>query len=183
MAKKSSVSTVRTATSGKSRNVPQELHERFVRRCGEIKLASVPSAKSLLEPSERPMSTMTTEPFKFARSFAVTVIEVSGISKTIPILSPEQRITFAYIKALNQAIKSDGCTGVKDYYKDCCIIHDLGYRWHIDPWGRKVTRAQVDEAFRLCIQDRSKLGKFSPISWARWSAVRLVGRFFYTEDN
>ena len=123
---------------------------------------------------------MTTPLSKSEPFFATTVIEVSGISKTIPILSPEQQITSDYIRTLNQAIESDGCTGVKDYYKDCCIIHDLGYRWHIDPWGRKVTRAEVDEAFRLCIQSRSKLGRFSPISWARWSVVRLIGPLFYT---
>ena len=183
MAKKSSASNVRNATHGKFASELQELHEKFVRRCGEIKLVSAPFAPTSLSQSGVLMSITTTPLGKSEGFFAAIVIEVSGISKTIPILSSVQQVTSNYIKALNHVIESDGCTGVKDYYKDCCIIHDLGYRWHIDPWGRKVTRAQVDEAFRLCIQSRSKLGKFSPVSWARWSAVRLIGRFFYTKDN
>jgi hypothetical protein len=97
----------------------------------------------------------------------------------IPLLEEDEEITPEYIKNLNEAISSDGCTGVVDWYKDCCIVHDLGYRYHVDPWGNVVTRSQVDANFRKCIQNKSKLKKFSPVSWLRWSAVRLLGRFFY----
>lgn len=110
---------------------------------------------------------------------AVIVTEDSGISVTIPILSPGQPITSDYIKSLDSAINTDGCTGVRDFYRECCVIHDLGYRYRIDPWGRVIGRADVDAGLRACIQAKSWLGKLSPVSWIRWSGVRIFGRYFY----
>lgn len=126
---------------------------------------------------------MTTKQDSGEGSYADFVIEVSGNFVTIPILQPEQQITSDYIKALDKAINSDGCTGVKDYFRDCCVVHDLGYRYRIDPWGRFIERSQVDAGLRTCIQSKSKFGRFSPISWIRWAGVRIFGRFLYKPKN
>ena len=98
---------------------------------------------------------------------------------TIPVLDAGQPLTKEYVKLLDSAIKSDGCTGVKDYYRDCCVIHDLAYRGAVDPWGVSITRAQADTNLRLCIQSKSRLGVFSPLSWVRYAGVSVFGRFFY----
>ena len=97
----------------------------------------------------------------------------------IPILLPNQPITTDYITELDKTIKSDGCTGVKDFYRDCCVIHDLAYRYAINPWGASVSRSQADAGLRACIQSKSLLGAFSPVSWVRWAGVRIFGRFHY----
>lgn len=82
------------------------------------------------------------------------------------------------VRELARVEKSDGCTGVADFYVDCCYLHDHFYRvgehWKVG--GGPVTRAEADKALRQCIQSRSKFGRFSPMSWIRWAGVRL-GRF------
>lgn len=67
----------------------------------------------------------------------------------------------------------DGCTGVPDFYKSCCDEHDEHYSTH------DITRSEADQRFRDCIQQQSKLGKLSPLSWWRWAAVRSFGWIFY----
>ena len=94
----------------------------------------------------------------------------------IPILKFGDKITSKYATELKQAINSDGCTGVSEAFQECCICHDLGYKFDIDPWGNKVTRKQVDDSFRKCMQDASWLGKL--FSRWRYPVVRVFGRFF-----
>lgn len=100
----------------------------------------------------------------------------------IPLLKAGESVSKAYIAELDKAISSDGCTDVPDFYCHCCIIHDLGYRYEIDPWGQPVTKAEVDRSLRLCMQKSSPLGKFSPISWIYWLGVRLFGRKAWYKD-
>lgn len=85
----------------------------------------------------------------------------------------------AYIKALSDAIDSDGCSVVSEIYHPCCVVHDLGYRHGVDPYGQRITRRQTDANFRKCIQAESSLGRLSPTSWIRWLGVRVFGRFVY----
>ena len=94
----------------------------------------------------------------------------------IPILPTNQNLSSNYIQELKEAIKSDGCTGVSDCFQDCCTVHDLGYRFDIDPWGTKVTRKQVDDKFRTCMRNESWLGKL--FSRWRYPVVRVLGKFF-----
>lgn len=73
-------------------------------------------------------------------------------------------------------LRSDGCTGVVDVYKDCCLEHDIAYRTGRTVEGAPVTRTEADAMFRRCMQRRSFLGVLSPMAWIRWGAVRLFGR-------
>lgn len=98
---------------------------------------------------------------------------------------------WGFVRQEAKAIGSDGCTLVSELYHDCCSQHDLGYRYGKDPrsayalyladtpnyWvhARDVDRSFIDTQFRECIQVKSKLGRFSPISWLRWTAVRAGG--------
>ena len=102
---------------------------------------------------------------------------------TVPVLKVGEPLTAEYVMHLDKAISSDGCTGVSDFYRDCCVIHDLAYRGGIDPWGQPITRHQANINFRQCIQSRSTLGRFSPMSWIRWAGVEVFGRFFYNPSK
>lgn len=72
-------------------------------------------------------------------------------------------------------LASDGCTGVIDFYLPCCHRHDLMYRLHVDMDGTPITRAEADAKFRECMQKRSRLGNFNPMSYIRWAGVRIFG--------
>lgn len=82
------------------------------------------------------------------------------------------------IRNLAAALNSDGCTGVPELYHDCCLEHDIHYRLGIrlsGEIGTPISRADADARFRQCIQERSRLGRISPLSWIRWIGVRLFG--------
>jgi hypothetical protein len=97
----------------------------------------------------------------------------------IPLLDPKEPITDDYVdNHLQPAIKSDGCTVVSELYHECCVVHDLGYEFGIDPWGNKVTKTQTDTNFRRCMQMRAKLGRFAPIPLIRYIGVTLFGGLF-----
>ena len=100
---------------------------------------------------------------------------------SIPILKKGEKPSKKYIDALEIAIKSDGCTGVLEVYHSCCVLHDLGYRFHIDCHGNSVSRGKIDANFRCCMQDNSKLKWFNPMSWWRYAGVRLFGTFIYPD--
>ena len=72
-------------------------------------------------------------------------------------------------------LQSDGCSGVPDFYLDCCLEHDIAYRTHKNIFGEELTKAQADAHFRRCMQARSTFGVLSPMSWWRWLAVRWLG--------
>lgn len=85
-----------------------------------------------------------------------------------------------WVRVRAAELESDGCTGVPDFYADCCLEHDLAYRTGLDPRasfvGRSIpiSRAAADRRLRECIQARSKFGRFSPLSWTRWAGLRLL---------
>lgn len=93
----------------------------------------------------------------------------------VPLLEEGEAVSPKYVRRLSRAIKSDGCSGVPDFYLSCCIVHDLAYKFQVDPWGRPVTRREADAALRGCIQETSGWGLLSPMAAWRWAAVRLVG--------
>ena len=91
---------------------------------------------------------------------------------------------WSWIRWLAERLKSDGCTVVSEMYHECCLEHDIAYRTGHDPRelyykGRVVpiSRRETDARFRKCMQSRSKLGRFSPVSWFRWLGVRAFGGF------
>lgn len=70
-------------------------------------------------------------------------------------------------------IATDGCTGVPDFYLNCCILHDWFYRTHRDLYGRPATKAYADRiGMKECIRRCSWLGRFSPMAWWRWWGLR-----------
>ena len=101
----------------------------------------------------------------------------------IPILRIGRKPCRKYIIALEEAIKSDGCSVVTETYHDCCIVHDLGYRVGIDCWGHPINREEADLAFRFCMQSKSRFGRFSPMSWWRYLAVRVFGWKSYPKET
>ncbi len=103
-------------------------------------------------------------------------ISILNGTPRIPILREKDKITREYIEELSQAIESDGCTGCPDIFHECCIIHDLGYRFDIDPWGKTVTRDEVDAGFKNCMCGSNWFGKICSL-W-RYPAVRILGKWF-----
>lgn len=96
---------------------------------------------------------------------------------TIPLLKPGEVLDDAAVEALAASIGSDGCSGVPDFYRCCCVVHDLAYKFRMDPWGRPVrTKKTADKNFRKCIQGHSRLGVLSPMSWWRWLGVKRFGQ-------
>lgn len=79
------------------------------------------------------------------------------------------------VRKMAEELKADGCTGVIDFSRDCCLHHDIMYRTGKCCDGTKVTRAEADRLFRLCMQRRSIFGVCSPMSWVRWLGVRVFG--------
>lgn len=92
-----------------------------------------------------------------------------------------RKLTKRDIKRIKKFICSDGCTGVPEFYQESCIVHDFWYRTHRNLDGSEITRAQADAGLRLMIQDRSPLGKLSPVSWWRWMGVRVFASKAWAE--
>jgi hypothetical protein len=99
----------------------------------------------------------------------------NGARRQLPILGPGEVPGPEWIRDIEIHIGSDGCSGVPDFYHDVCVIHDLAYRFQVDPWGNHLDQAQADANLRLGIQARSRLGIWSPMSWWRWWVLRRVG--------
>lgn len=86
------------------------------------------------------------------------------------------------VKVRATAIDSDGCSVVNRLYGRmkspsllCCLQHDLEYHDAKTVEGEPVTRRQADQRLRRCIQEWSKLGRWSPLAFARWLGVRAGG--------
>lgn len=79
------------------------------------------------------------------------------------------------VRARALELGTDGCTGVADVYVDCCYEHDIACRTGADVNGQPATWAGAAWRLRRCIQERSRLGVLSPLSWWRWAGVRLYG--------
>ena len=96
-----------------------------------------------------------------------------------------------WIKAEALAIKSDGCTKVIDFRRECCHLHDLAYWYGRDPkdayrlylndepkyWADAgtINRGQADAMIKQCYHDKSVVNGFSPFVWTRWIGTRLGG--------
>lgn len=73
-------------------------------------------------------------------------------------------------------IATDGCTGVPDFYLDCCIIHDWWYRTHRNLDGTPITFDEANKALECCIRSKSWFGRFSPMAYWRYWGVREFGK-------
>jgi hypothetical protein len=89
------------------------------------------------------------------------------------------RNSWYWVKLRRRAkeLKSDGCTGVPDFYLDACYEHDVHWRTGHTLDGQRISTRQANLRFRLVIQDRSPFGRFSPMSWWRWAVVSVTGVF------
>lgn len=85
------------------------------------------------------------------------------------------KIYWSRVKAHADRLQSDGCSGVPDYLWWTCLEHDIHYRTHQMLSGDVIDRETADYIFRVRIQQGSGFGRFSPVSWWRWAAVRLFG--------
>lgn len=70
--------------------------------------------------------------------------------------------------------RSDGCTGVIDFYIRACIEHDFYFRTHHDFEGRLISFTEANMRFMRRIQKLSKFGIFSPLAIERWLGVTLL---------
>jgi hypothetical protein len=91
----------------------------------------------------------------------------------------------AWVREEAREINSDGCSVVPDFFLDCCRIHDLAYYYAKDPrsayeigdWGLAdpIDQKGADALLKCCIQSKSRLGKWSPMAWWRYWALREFG--------
>lgn len=78
------------------------------------------------------------------------------------------------IRARAKELKSDGCTCVPDFFKDCCLLHDIYYRTHKDLDGNPITKEAADLELKKCIQSRSWFKRWSPMAqWRYWAVLRF----------
>jgi len=79
------------------------------------------------------------------------------------------------VKHVAKALKSDGCTGVPDFYVDACLEHDCFYRTHQTIFGAPITKDEADWILKRRIQQWSWLGWLSPMAqWRYWFLRRFV---------
>lgn len=81
-----------------------------------------------------------------------------------------------YWKAIREAAARhgfDGCTGVTNARRDCCLEHDYHFRFHTTLDGLPITRSEADARFRACLQRRSRCGYWSPMAWWRWLGLKF----------
>lgn len=117
---------------------------------------------------------MTVEPFAFPPESRDELNVDAAWIKNVP---PESSFYWGHVRATAKILNSDGCTGVKDYYLDSCLEHDIHWRTGRTVYGVPITKQQANERFRRVIQSRSKLGRLSPMSWWRFAAVS-VSKYF-----
>lgn len=81
------------------------------------------------------------------------------------------------VEDLADELGTDGCTGVTNAHRQCCLRHDIHYRTHkhIDR-VTPITKKEADNMLFSCIISRSKLGYLSPMAWWRWFAVSKFNR-------
>ena len=77
-------------------------------------------------------------------------------------------------KKIKKFINGDGCTGVPDFFSNGCAGHDWMYRTHRDFYGRYITSDVADKFLKNYIQSKSWFGKYSPMAWWRYYALKKV---------
>ncbi len=78
------------------------------------------------------------------------------------------------VKMKADALHSDGCSGVPDFYIVSCYEHDIAYRTgigYID--NQPISRKEADIRMKWHVQLCSPFGRFSPMAqwrywWIRW---------------
>lgn len=78
-----------------------------------------------------------------------------------------------HLKALE--LKSDGCSGASEVYREACLEHDIHYRTGKTLKGRIVTQKISDDIFWDRMVEMSPLRMASPMAWWRWIALRWFG--------
>lgn len=81
----------------------------------------------------------------------------------------------ARVEEVALALNSDGCTGVPDFYILGCYEHDIAYETGLDPLELPIDKPEADRRLRWYIQKNSAFGRFSPMSWWRWLALKYFG--------
>lgn len=86
---------------------------------------------------------------------------------------------WARVEARAAELGTDGCTGVSEWNRRCCLHHDIMCRTGMDINGNPVTREEADWLFWECnrLRARAGLSYLSPRSWARWAGVRIGALF------
>lgn len=90
-------------------------------------------------------------------------------------ITADQPTYWRKVRVIADLLGSDGCSGVPEFYHDACLEHDIHYRTHRFIQSGEVDKATADYIFRRRIQQRSRLGRLSPVSWWRWWAVKRWG--------
>lgn len=96
---------------------------------------------------------------------------------------PNDEKYWFHVKVRAERLGADGCTGVPEFYHECCLEHDIHYTTGKTIYGDPITRREADDRLFECIALRSKLGRKSPLAWWRWAAVRLIGWHFWEGNN
>lgn len=87
------------------------------------------------------------------------------------------------VRLMAERLNSDGCSGVPEFYHDCCLEHDIHYRTHFTLLNQPISRSEADRLFRKCMQQRSSFGVWSPMAWWRWIGVRMFGKRAYEQSR
>jgi hypothetical protein len=85
-------------------------------------------------------------------------------------------------KVLRSKFKSDGCTGIPDFwFLDACREHD----WEYYIGGDGEDRLDADRRLRRRIMAKSHFGVLSPMANMVYAGVRLFGlkHFNYQQDD
>lgn len=90
---------------------------------------------------------------------------------------PRISVYWVRVRRLAQDLKTDGCTGVPDFYVEACFEHDIHWRTGHTIYGEPISTRQANMRFRRVIQARSPFGILSPMAWWRWAGVSIAGLF------
>lgn len=90
-------------------------------------------------------------------------------------VNPDSKV-WSLVRARAAQLNSDGCTWATEFYKDACLYHDILCSTHADLDGTPILWEEAHLRFRQVIQSRSLFGRFSPMAWWRYWAVRRFAR-------
>ncbi len=71
-------------------------------------------------------------------------------------------------EATAKNLKTDGCTGVPDWYVWTCWEHDVHSKTNKTIYGLHLTVGEMNWILRRRIQQASVMGVASPVSWLYW---------------
>jgi len=84
-----------------------------------------------------------------------------------------RELTDADFVLIEEFVKSDGCTGVPEFYHNGCVIHDFWYRTHRNLDGTPIEKKEADLGLKQYVMSKSPLGHFSIISWLWYRGTRV----------